>query len=83
MMPATSAGQHADQSLALLLDTCSQLGRDLDPFLPGLAGRIRAACDGDGPGGRLPMPQSVFPRIGQPPEHAAGKSLPGRRTGAS
>jgi methionyl-tRNA synthetase len=56
-----SAGPLLDRSLALLLGTCSQLGRDLSPFLPGLSARIRAACDDSG--GSLPEPLPVFPRI--------------------
>jgi methionyl-tRNA synthetase len=55
------AGELLDTSLALLIATCSDLGRYLAPFLPGLAARIRAACDGSG--GRLPAPQPVFPRL--------------------
>jgi methionyl-tRNA synthetase len=55
------AGELLDTSLALLVGTCSDLGRFLDPFLPGLAARIRAACDS--PGGRLPAPRPVFPRL--------------------
>jgi methionyl-tRNA synthetase len=67
------AGQLLDHSLILLLDTCSQLGRELDPFLPGLAARIRAAVGdhGDardlalaGASRSLPEPRPVFPRIG-------------------
>ncbi len=60
------AGELLDVSLALLVGTCSDLGRELGPFLPGLAARIRSAC-GSAPGGsagRLPPPQPVFPRIG-------------------
>jgi len=55
------AGELLDTSLALLIGTCSDLGRQVAPFLPGLAARIRAACDGSG--GRLPAPQPVFPRL--------------------
>jgi methionyl-tRNA synthetase len=57
-----SAGQFLDQSLRLLLDTCSQLGRELAPFVPALAARIRDACDDSA--GPLPEPRPVFPRIG-------------------
>jgi methionyl-tRNA synthetase len=56
------AGELLDTSLALLIGTCSDLGRYLAPFLPGLAARIRAACD-DSPG-QLPPPQPLFPRLG-------------------
>jgi methionyl-tRNA synthetase len=55
------AGHRLDTSLALLVRTCAELGRQLAPFLPGLAARIRAACDPTA--GRLPRPQPVFPRI--------------------
>jgi methionyl-tRNA synthetase len=56
-----SAGVLLDQSLALLFQACSVLGRELAPFLPNLAGRIQAACGGgDGP---LPAPAPVFPRL--------------------
>jgi methionyl-tRNA synthetase len=50
-----------DESLAVLVAACSQLGRELAPFLPDLAGRVLAAC-GDS-AGNLPQPQPVFPRI--------------------
>ena len=39
----------------------SQLGRELAPFLPGLAARIRAACDDSA--GPLPAAEPVFPRL--------------------
>jgi methionyl-tRNA synthetase len=55
------AGRRLDECLVLLLHTCSVLGSELSPFLPGLATRIRAACDDRG--GRLPAPTPVFPRI--------------------
>jgi methionyl-tRNA synthetase len=55
------AGELLDAALALLIGTCSDLGRHLAPFLPGLAERIRAASGGSG--GRLPAPQPVFPRL--------------------
>jgi methionyl-tRNA synthetase len=64
-----SAGELLDTSLALLTGTCSDLGRFLAPFLPGLAARIRAACDGSG--GRLPAPHPVFPRLAVAEEAAA------------
>jgi methionyl-tRNA synthetase len=63
------AGELLDTSLALLVGTCSDLGRYLAPFLPGLAARIRVACDGQG--GRLPAPRPVFPRLAAPEEAAA------------
>ncbi len=55
------AGELLDESLALLVGTCAELGRELEPFLPGLAARIRAACDGSA--GRLPPAEPVFPRL--------------------
>jgi methionyl-tRNA synthetase len=55
------AGHRLDTSLGLLVRTCAELGRELAPFLPGLAARIRAACDTTA--GRLPGPKPVFPRI--------------------
>jgi methionyl-tRNA synthetase len=55
------AGRRLDECLVLLLHTCSVLGRELSPFLPGLAARIRAA--GQDCAGRLPEPTPVFPRI--------------------
>jgi methionyl-tRNA synthetase len=57
-----SAGALLDESLAVLGEACSALGRELGPFLPDLAGRIRAACGG--PGSLLPAPEPVFPRLG-------------------
>jgi methionyl-tRNA synthetase len=56
------AGRRLDACLALLVRACTALGRDLAPFLPGLAARIRAACDDSA--GPLPPPRPVFPRIG-------------------
>jgi methionyl-tRNA synthetase len=58
------AGESLDACLALLVQTCSELGRELAPFVPGLAARIQAACDGSG--GRLPDPRPVFPRLPGP-----------------
>jgi methionyl-tRNA synthetase len=56
-----AATARLNESLALLIDTCAQLGRELAPFLPGLAARIQAAC-GDS-AGSLPAAQPVFPRL--------------------
>ena len=56
-----ASGEQLDESLALLIETCSQLGRDLAPFLPGLAARIQAACDDSA--GQLPPARPVFPRL--------------------
>jgi methionyl-tRNA synthetase len=56
-----AAGARLDESLAVLVGACAQLGRELAPFLPGLAARIRAACDDSA--GRLPPAEPVFPRL--------------------
>jgi len=56
-----AAGERLDESLALLIGTCSGLGRELAPFLPGLAARIQAACDDSA--GPLPAAEPVFPRL--------------------
>jgi methionyl-tRNA synthetase len=56
-----AAGRLLDESLALLASACSQLAVLLAPFLPGLAGRIRAALDDSA--GRLPEADPVFPRL--------------------
>ncbi len=63
-----AAGELLDESLALLIAACADLGRLLAPFLPGLAARIQAACDD--PAGQLPPAQPVFPRL-EPPGLAA------------
>ncbi len=55
------AGEALDASLALLVGACSQLGRELAPFVPGLAARIQAACDDSA--GQLPPARPVFPRL--------------------
>jgi methionyl-tRNA synthetase len=55
------AGQLLDESLAVLVNTCAELGANLAPFLPGLAARVRAACDDSA--GTLPEARPVFPRI--------------------
>ncbi len=57
-----AAGERLDEALALLAGACADLGRLLEPFLPDLAARIRAACDGSS--GRLPPAEPLFPRIG-------------------
>jgi len=55
------AGEALDGCLALLAGTCQELGRELAPFVPGLAARIAAACDDSA--GRLPPAAPVFPRL--------------------
>jgi methionyl-tRNA synthetase len=56
-----SAGRLLDESLALLVRACGEVGRELGPVLPGLGTRVRAACDGSG--GRLPVAEPVYPRL--------------------
>jgi methionyl-tRNA synthetase len=55
------AGKLLDGCLALLTRACADIGRELVPFLPDLAGRVLAACDPTK--NRLPPLQPVFPRI--------------------
>jgi methionyl-tRNA synthetase len=56
-----AAARLLDESLALLVGACSELAIRLAPFLPDLAGRIRAAVDESA--GRLPAAEPVFPRL--------------------
>jgi methionyl-tRNA synthetase len=56
-----AAGRLLDESLALLASACAELAVLLTPFLPSLAGRIRAAFDDSA--GRLPAAEPVFPRL--------------------
>jgi methionyl-tRNA synthetase len=56
-----AAGRLLDESLALLVGACSELAIRLAPFLPDLAGRIRAALDDSA--GQLPVAEPVFPRL--------------------
>jgi len=56
-----AAARLLDESLALLVGACSELAIRLAPFLPDLAGRIRAALDDSA--GQLPAPEPVFPRL--------------------
>ena len=56
-----AAGRRLDESLALLVGACSELAILLAPFLPDLAGRIRAAVDDSA--GQLPSAEPVFPRL--------------------
>jgi methionyl-tRNA synthetase len=57
----SGAGKLLDGCLALLTRACADIGRELAPFLPDLAGRVLAACDPTN--NRLPPLQPVFPRI--------------------
>ena len=52
-----AAGARLDDSLALPIGTCAQPGRELAPFLPGLAAQIQATCDDSA--GSLPAAQPV------------------------
>jgi methionyl-tRNA synthetase len=56
-----AAGRLLDESLALLAGACSELAIQLAPFLPDLAGRIRAALDDSA--GQLPTAEPLFPRL--------------------
>ena len=56
-----AAARLLDESLALLVGACSELAIRLAPFLPDLAGRIRAALDDSA--GQLLAPEPVFPRL--------------------
>jgi methionyl-tRNA synthetase len=57
------AGSRLDAVLALLVRACRCLAGQLAPFVPATAARVTAACTPAGPGGRLPDPEPVFPRI--------------------
>ena len=56
-----AAGRLLDDALALLGSACSELATLLAPFLPDLAGRIRAAFNDSA--GRLPAAEPLFPRL--------------------
>jgi len=58
-----------DAVLAQLLEACTVLGRELAPFVPDLAGRVRAQC-APGGDGLLPAPRPVFRRLSAPPAAA-------------
>jgi methionyl-tRNA synthetase len=58
-----AAGARLDEALALLVATCAEIARLLAPFLPGLAARIQAACDGSA--GELPPAEPLYPRLEQ------------------
>jgi methionyl-tRNA synthetase len=63
-----------DAVLGQLLGACSVLGRELEPFLPDLAGRVRAQC-APGDDGRLPVPRPVFRRLSAPARSAPPAGL--------
>ena len=56
-----AAGRRLDAVLAVLVAACRQLGTQLAPFVPDLAGQITAACDDAA--GPLPASRPLFPRI--------------------
>ena len=56
-----SAGHRLDAVLAALIGACRVLAGQLEPFLPGLAAQIAAACADSA--GRLPGPRPLFPRL--------------------
>ena len=56
------AGSQLDAALWLLISACRTLGRELSPFVPGLAARISEACDDSA--GCLAPARPLFPRIG-------------------
>jgi methionyl-tRNA synthetase len=55
------AGRRLDAVLAELVAACRSLGTELAPFLPGLAAKVTASCDGSP--GRLPAAEPLYPRI--------------------
>ncbi len=70
----TAAGQRLDEVLGALLAACQEVAAEIWPFLPDLAARVAAACNGFG--GRLPAPQPVFPRIEVTPAGLAPRQYP-------
>jgi methionyl-tRNA synthetase len=56
-----AAGERLDQVLGALIAACQVLAAEIWPFLPDLAAKVAAACNGFG--GTLPPPRPVFPRI--------------------
>jgi methionyl-tRNA synthetase len=74
-----AAGPRLDQVLGALLAACQVLAAEIWPFLPDLAARVAAACDGEG--GRLPRPQPVFPRIEAGPGTWAGAAADAAEAG--
>jgi methionyl-tRNA synthetase len=75
----SAAGKLLDRCLALLTRACAEIGRELAPFLPDLAGRVLAACDPTA--NRLPPLQPVFPRITQALAGTGTPAEPGGRPG--
>jgi methionyl-tRNA synthetase len=61
-----------DAVLGQLLEACSVIGRELTPFLPGLAARVTAQCTPGGDG-RLPDPVPVFRRLADREAAATGR----------
>src|SRR5689334_16904481 len=71
-----------DAVLSQLLGACSVLGRELEPFLPDLAARVRAQCTPAGDG-RLPLPRPVFRRLSAPARSARARSARARSAPAA
>jgi methionyl-tRNA synthetase len=66
-----------DAVLGQLLGACTVLGRELEPFLPDLAARVRTQCTPAGDG-RLPLPRPVFRRLSVPVRSGPVRSGPAR-----
>ena len=60
-----AAARELETVLAVLVAACRALATELTPFLPGLAAKVAAACDGSS--GRLPAPEPLYPRLDAPP----------------
>jgi len=69
---AAMSGARLDAALAVLLEACQVLGRELSPFLPDAAARITAQCT-PGEDRRLPRPSPVFRRLASGGGHAPGR----------
>ena len=67
-----AAGDRLTEVLGALVAACQVVAAELWPFLPDLAARVAAACNGLD--GRLPRPQPVFPRIVTAPEPEPGQA---------
>jgi methionyl-tRNA synthetase len=56
--------EELDACLATVVGACRVLADLLAPLLPDAAALIASRCAGEAPGGRLPSPTPLFPRIG-------------------
>jgi methionyl-tRNA synthetase len=56
--------EELDACLATAVGACRVLANLLAPLLPDAAARIASRCASEAPGGRLPPPTPLFPRIG-------------------